>query len=135
MRCANVCHFTVDPSTWIDSSILKSSPQLAIDPEDLLQPELTLVLLQKLCKNCPHPVKPFCYIKTTSFLIHKIFFKSKMLKILSNHMVKKVLLNMETILYSSIEKSVTQLTLMIVAVASSDCDVLYFLHFLTDMHT
>ena len=49
-------------------------------------------------------------------------------------MVKKVLLNMETILYS-IEKSVTQLTLMIVAVASSDCDVLYFLHFLTDMHT
>ena len=57
-----------------------------------------------------------------------------MLKILSNHMVKKVLLNMETILYS-IEKSVTQLTLMIVAVASSDCDVLYFLHFLTDMHT
>ena len=58
-----------------------------------------------------------------------------MLKILSNHMVKKVLLNMETILYSSIEKSVTQLTLMIVAVASSDCDVLYFLHFLTDMHT
>ena len=57
-----------------------------------------------------------------------------MLKMLSNHMVKKVLLNMETILYS-IEKSVTQLTLMIVAVASSDCDVLYFLHFLTDMHT
>ena len=58
-----------------------------------------------------------------------------MLKMLSNHMVKKVLLNMEIILYSSIEKSVTQLTLMIVAVASSDCDVLYFLHFLTDMHT
>ena len=58
-----------------------------------------------------------------------------MLKMLSNHMVKKVLLSMEIILYSSIEKSVTQLTLMIVAVASSDCDVLYFLHFLTDMHT
>ena len=42
---------------------------------------------------------------------------------------------METILYSLIEKSITQLTLKIVAVASSACDVLYFLHFLTDMHT